>query len=106
MGTPGTAHLVDAYSGASILMANNWQPFVNGLCAAGGLVLSTECCSCLMHSWQEQPLLSLPGPQCINYLTCSADGVHCFGGAARASSTSGRCQLAVFWLFGTVTSSR
>ena len=27
VGTPGTAHLVDAYSGASILMANNWQPF-------------------------------------------------------------------------------
>ena len=83
VGTPGTAHLVDAYSGASILMANNWQPFVNGLCAAGGLVLSTECCSCLMHSWhreQPQPHSRCQGPECINCLTCSADGVHCFGG--------------------------
>ena len=83
MGTPGTAHLVDAYSGASILMANNWQPFVNGLCAAGGLVLSTERCSCLMHSWhreQPQPHSRCQGPECINCLTCSADGVHCFGG--------------------------
>ena len=83
--TQGVAQLCDPRSGALLRTLKDCRPGTNGLCASEHFVATAERDRSFVHLWswgKEQPHFRCQAPERLTCVAATADGAHCFAGAA------------------------
>ena len=83
--TQGVAQLCDPRSGALLRTLKDCRACGNGLCASAHFVATAERDRSFVHLWswgKEQPHFRCQAPERLTCIAATADGAHCFAGAA------------------------
>jgi pre-rRNA-processing protein IPI3 len=83
--TQGVAQLCDPRSGALQRTLKDCRACGNGLCASEHFVATAERDRSFVHLWswgKEQPHFRCQAPERLTCIAATADGAHCFAGAA------------------------